>query len=74
MLVFQAKTEPLVLLTNDSILSGYGDCVELAAPKPRRPRPYRLGTFPASSGTLPFRSVAFGRGTSGLFLQRICVS
>jgi len=35
----QAKTEPLVLLTNDAILAGYGDCVELAAPKPRRPRP-----------------------------------
>jgi PIN domain nuclease of toxin-antitoxin system len=39
MLVAQAKTEPLVLLTNDAILAGYGDCVELAAPKPRRPRP-----------------------------------
>jgi len=36
MLVAQAKTEPLLLLTNDSILAGYGDCVELTAPKPRR--------------------------------------
>ena len=32
----QAKTEPLLLLANDSILAGYGDCVELTAPKPRR--------------------------------------
>jgi len=39
MLVAQAKTEPLVLLTNDVVLAGYGDCVELVAPKPRRPRP-----------------------------------
>lgn len=29
MLVAQAKTEPLLLLTNDAILAGYGDCVEL---------------------------------------------
>jgi hypothetical protein len=29
MLVAQAKTEPLILLTNDSLLAGYGDCVEL---------------------------------------------
>jgi hypothetical protein len=29
MLVAQAKTEPLLLLTNDSLLAGYGDCVEL---------------------------------------------
>lgn len=36
MLVAQAKTEPLLLLTNDSILAGYGDCVELITPKPRR--------------------------------------
>ncbi len=36
MLVAQAKTEPLVLLTNDSVLAGYGDCVELVAVKPRR--------------------------------------
>ena len=35
MLVAQAKTEPLLLLTNDSILAGYGDCVELITPKPR---------------------------------------
>ena len=32
----EAKTEPLLLLANDSILAGYGDCVELTAPKPRR--------------------------------------
>ncbi len=36
MLVAQAKTEPLLLLTNDSILAGYGDCVELITPKRRR--------------------------------------
>jgi hypothetical protein len=36
MLVAQAKTEPLLLLTNDSTLAGYGDCVELIAMKPRR--------------------------------------
>ncbi len=36
MLVAQAKTEPLLLLTNDSILTGYGECVELVAPKPPR--------------------------------------
>ena len=36
MLVAQAKTEPLLLLTNDSLLAGYGDCVELITPKPRR--------------------------------------
>jgi PIN domain nuclease of toxin-antitoxin system len=36
MLVAQAKTEPLLLLTNDSLLAGYGDCVELIARKPRR--------------------------------------
>jgi PIN domain nuclease of toxin-antitoxin system len=36
MLVAQAKTEPLLLLTNDSLLAGYGDCVELIASKPRR--------------------------------------
>jgi len=39
MLVAQAKTEPLVLLTTDAVLAGYGDCVELVTPKPRRPRP-----------------------------------
>jgi len=36
MLVAQAKTEPLLLLTNDSILAGYGDCVELVTPRTRR--------------------------------------
>ena len=36
MLVSQAKTEPLLLLTNDSVLTGYGDCVELVTPKRRR--------------------------------------
>ncbi len=36
MLVAQAKTEPLLLLTNDAALAGYGDCVELVAAKPRR--------------------------------------
>lgn len=36
MLVAQAKTEPLILLTNDSALGGYGDCVELVAAPPRR--------------------------------------
>ena len=36
MLVAQAKTEPLLLLTNDSILAGYGDCVKLITPKRRR--------------------------------------
>jgi PIN domain nuclease of toxin-antitoxin system len=34
MLVAQAKTEPLLLLTNDAVLAGYGDCVELVAAKP----------------------------------------
>jgi PIN domain nuclease of toxin-antitoxin system len=36
MLVAQAKTEPLLLVTNDSVLTGYGECVELVASKPRR--------------------------------------
>ena len=36
MLVAQAKTEPLLLLTNDAVLAGYGDCVELVAAKPQR--------------------------------------
>jgi PIN domain nuclease of toxin-antitoxin system len=36
MLVAQAKTEPLILLTNDSMLGGYGDCVELVATRSRR--------------------------------------
>jgi len=36
MLVAQAKTEPLLLLTNDAVLAGYCDCVELVAAKPRR--------------------------------------
>ncbi len=29
MLVAQSLTEPLVLLTNDAILAGYGDCVRV---------------------------------------------
>lgn len=36
MLVAQAKSEPLILLTNDSTLGGYGDCVELVATPSRR--------------------------------------
>ena len=36
MLVAQAKTEPLLLLTNDAALAGYGDCIELVSPRPRR--------------------------------------
>ena len=36
MLVAQAKTEPLLLLTNDSALHAYGDCANLVAPPPRR--------------------------------------
>jgi len=36
MLVAQAKTEPLILLTNDAILAGYGDCVEFVVTKGRR--------------------------------------
>ena len=36
MLVAQAKTEPLLLLTNDALLAGYGDCIELVSPRPRR--------------------------------------
>jgi len=36
MLVAQAKTEPLLLLTNDAALADYGECVELVASKPRR--------------------------------------
>ena len=35
MLNAQAKTEPLLLLTNDSLLAGYGDCVELVPTAPR---------------------------------------
>lgn len=35
MLVAQAKTEPLLLLTNDAALAGYGDCIELIT-LPRR--------------------------------------
>ncbi len=38
MLIAQAKAEPLLLLTNDGVLAGYGDCVELIPPKPRRRR------------------------------------
>lgn len=36
MLVAQAKAEPLLLVTNDSLLTAYGDCVELVSSKPRR--------------------------------------
>lgn len=36
MLVAQARTEPLLLLTNDGLLAGYGDCIELVSPRPRR--------------------------------------
>ena len=36
MLVAQAKTEPLLLLTDDALLAGYGDCIELVSPRPRR--------------------------------------
>lgn len=36
MLVAQAKTEPLLLLTNDAALAGYGGCIELITPRPRR--------------------------------------
>ena len=36
MLVAQAKTEPLLLLTNDAILAGYGDCVEMVVSKTLR--------------------------------------
>jgi len=36
MLVAQAKTEPLLLVTNDSALHAYGDCVKLVTPPPRR--------------------------------------
>lgn len=36
MLVAQAKTEPLLLLTNDAALAGYGDCIEIVSPRPRR--------------------------------------
>jgi PIN domain nuclease of toxin-antitoxin system len=36
MLVAQAKTEPLLLITNDAALAGYGDCIEIVSPRPRR--------------------------------------
>ena len=36
MLVAQAKTEPLILLTNESVLGGYGDFVEFVAASSRR--------------------------------------
>jgi len=36
MLIAQAKTEPLLLLTNDAALAAYGDCIELVATRPRR--------------------------------------
>jgi hypothetical protein len=32
----QAKTEPLILLTNDSVLGGCGDFVEFVAASSRR--------------------------------------
>lgn len=37
MLIAQAKTEPLLLLTADSALAGYGDCVELVPQQARGP-------------------------------------
>lgn len=36
MLIAQAKTEPLLLLTADSVLAAYGDCIELVSQQPRR--------------------------------------
>jgi len=36
MLIAQAKTEPLLLLTNDAALPAYGDCVKLMGLQPRR--------------------------------------
>jgi PIN domain nuclease of toxin-antitoxin system len=36
MLVAQAKTEPLLLVTNDSALHAYGDCVQFVAAHRRR--------------------------------------
>ena len=36
LLVAQAKTEPLLLLTNDSALPVYGDCVHLVVAQTRR--------------------------------------
>jgi PIN domain nuclease of toxin-antitoxin system len=36
MLIAQAKTEPLLLLTNDAALPAYGDCVKLVGLQPRR--------------------------------------
>jgi PIN domain nuclease of toxin-antitoxin system len=36
MLVAQAKTEPLLLVTNDAALAGYGDCIELITHRLRR--------------------------------------
>lgn len=36
MLIAQAKTEPLLLLTADLALTGYGDCVELVTQQARR--------------------------------------
>ena len=35
-LIAQAKTEPLVLLTNDEVVARYGDCVELVAARSPR--------------------------------------
>jgi PIN domain nuclease of toxin-antitoxin system len=36
MLIAQAKTEPLLLLTNDAALPAYGDCVKLVGTHPQR--------------------------------------
>jgi len=36
MLIAQAKTEPLLLLTNDAALPAYGDCVKLVGSQTRR--------------------------------------
>lgn len=36
MLVAQARTEPLILLTNDSVLARYGDGIELVSQEPQR--------------------------------------
>lgn len=35
-LIAQAKTEPLMLLTNDEIVARYGDCVELVSARSPR--------------------------------------
>jgi PIN domain nuclease of toxin-antitoxin system len=36
MLIAQAKTEPLLLLTNDASLPAYGDCAKLVGMQPQR--------------------------------------